>query len=116
MGWGIRIIIFTVAFVIGVVTAGLINPAVLAPSESLGIAELSEASGASLLVSCIDGNPTVEEAKGASGAVQVKCAKSEMRVVRSRPVLVPKDQSNVLSVPSGPIAASLSLWHPSTTH
>ena len=105
MGWGIRLSIFGVAFVTGVLVSSFLTPAVLAPGESIGTAELSHATGAWLVVSCVDGNPSIQEVKGTDGAVQVKCAKSEMRVVRSRPA--PPIRHDLGPI-SAPIAAALS--------
>src|ERR1051326_7929788 len=102
MGWGIRLMIFAVAFITGIAVSSIWTPAVLAPSESIGTAQLSHASGAWLVVSCLDGNPSIEELKGTEGAVQVKCAKSEMRVVRSRPA-PPVIHDNLFGPASVPI-------------
>src|SRR2546427_463860 len=105
MGWGFRVLIFTVAFVTGIAVANLVRPAVIAPEQWFGSAELSSTSGSSLVVSCADGNPSIAEVKGAQGAVELKCAKSEIRVVRLTPS-VPRREPR-FRVPSPPIAAAL---------
>jgi hypothetical protein len=88
MKWGIyRVVVFSLAFLVGTWVASALNPPVSATSDVSESAELSPNTGASLLVTCDDGNPTVEQVRGNDGALQVKCAKSQMHVVRSRPIL-----------------------------
>jgi hypothetical protein len=106
MGWGIRVTIFTVAFLTGVVVADFVNPVAPTPDESFGSTELSSASGSSLVVSCVDGSPSIQEVKGTEGAVRVKCSKSEMRVTRSRPA-IPKKIERRFGPFSPPIAAAI---------
>ena len=106
MGWGIRVLIFSVAFITGILVANFVGPTVTATNESFGDVELSSASGSSLVVSCVDGVPNIAEVKGVEGAVQLKCDKSEMRVVRSTPS-IPRLEPRFI-VPSPPIAAAVS--------
>ena len=86
MKWGkFRIIIFGVAFLFGIWIAGSVDPAVNAGGELKEVAELSPQTGASLVVTCDNGIPTVEQVQGTDGALQVKCTRSQMHVVKMGP-------------------------------
>jgi hypothetical protein len=105
MGWGIRLSIITAAFITGTIVGNFVSPAVLATGEAFSAADLSSAQGSSLVVTCIQGTPTIAEVRGSEGAVQVKCDKSAMRVLRSTPV-APRPQ-HLFSPWSAPIAAAI---------
>ena len=105
MGWGFRISIFTIAFITGMIVGNFVSPAVRAMDSASGTAELSSVEGSSLVVTCIQGNPTIAEVKGSGGAVQVTCDKSPMKVLRSMPV-APRPQHRFRPW-SAPIAAAM---------
>ena len=85
MVWGIfRITIFGVAFLLGAAIASLWNPLVV-PQAATDAAQLSGLTETSLLVTCDHGYPTVQQVQG-SGAVEVKCARSDMQIMQSPPV------------------------------
>ena len=81
MVWGfIRIGIFGVAFVIGLMLIGQLLPSVA--SKSLNMASLNERTGASLLVVCETGDMLIRRVETERGAVQLECAHSKIVVVR----------------------------------
>jgi len=103
MGWGVmRLVIFGAAFGAGAVLGGIWDTVFAPPSFSTE--ELSSRHGAMLVVACTDGNPMVERVTDDSGALQVKCEKSRMRVVRLGPPKGPSHSSAPVSSPSGPFA------------
>lgn len=106
MVWGIlRVAIFGVAFLIGTLAAGGWKTAAFAPAADPDSAELSNG-GASVVVSCLDGDPTVQHVSG-TAALEVKCSKSKMHIVHSeqRPV---QKRHQFKVTPSAPIAAVVS--------
>ena len=98
-----RVTIFGVAFLFGALIASLWNPLIGHQSKTEA-AELSGGKGTSLLVSCVQGSPVVQQIRGSSGAIEVKCATSDMQVVESKPV--PRREPRRTS--SSPIAALIS--------
>ncbi len=87
MVWRIlRITIFGVAFLFGTIAAGGWNPAVLAPAAAAESKELSN-TGATLVVSCAEGDPTVQHDFSA-GFLRVKC-ESRMRIIHTQPSPAP---------------------------
>src|SRR3954469_14288083 len=104
MKWGMyRLGIFSAAFLAGIWIAGTVNPSVKATGNVMEVAELSPSTGASLVVTCDAGNPTVEQVQGTDSALQVNCAKSQMHIVRSRPLL--RQSHPLLARPSVPFAS-----------
>ena len=111
MKWGMyRLLIFGMAFLVGTWVAGTVNPSVKANGTVGEVAELSPSTGASLVVTCDDGNPTVEQVRGNNGALQVKCAKSQMHVVRTGPVIRQNHPST--NRPAVPFASVLKPFQP----
>jgi hypothetical protein len=73
MVWGVfRVTIFLIAFLSGALLASFFP---LMGTASAGEAQLPGVGGTSLLVRCDEGIPTVE----------VKCARSDMQVVQTKP-------------------------------
>ena len=106
-----RLGIFSVAFLAGTWIAGTVNPSVKATGDVMEVAELSPSTGTSLVVTCDDGNPSVEEVRGNDGALQVKCVKSQMHIIRSRPLL--RQSHPLLARPTAPFASLMkpaSIW------
>ena len=102
MVWGvIRVAIFLVAFLCGALLASFF---LLMGTTSAGEAQLPGVGGTSLLVRCDDGVPTVQQLPGSTTAIEVKCARSDMRVVETKPA--PRRQRPLKSF--DPIAAFIS--------
>ena len=81
MRWGfVRLAIIGAAFLVGMMVAGYQNSAVLAPGPA--VTDLPASNGTSLVVACDIGDPTVEHVNGISGAVEVKCYRSQMHVTK----------------------------------
>jgi len=81
MVWGlIRIVLFTTAFIVGLVIIGPFKAT--AGSKSFNPQRLDEHMGASLVVACESGKVVVKRMQGASGAVQLECAESKIVVAR----------------------------------
>jgi hypothetical protein len=81
MVWGvIRITIFSIAFVVGLLVIG--PGGSTAGSKSFNIPRLNEHVGDSLVVACENGDVVLEHMGGKNGAVQLKCRQSKIVVVR----------------------------------
>ena len=81
MVWGLmRIVLFTIAFVVGMTVIGPFKMS--AGSKSFNPPRLDEHMGASLVVACESGNVVVKHMEGAHGAVQLECAQSKIVVAR----------------------------------
>jgi hypothetical protein len=102
MRWGvIRLVIIGSAFLVGMFV-GYPNSSVMAPGTSA--ADLPSTAGTSLVVTCEAGDPTVEHVMGITGAVEVKCVKSQMHVTRFGTSGPPELQAPARSFPSAPVA------------
>lgn len=102
MVWGIfRVTIFLIAFLCGALVASFFP---LMGTTAAGEAQLPGVGGTSLLVRCDEGIPTVQQLPGSTTAIEVKCARSDMRVVESKPT--PRRQRPPR--PFDPIAAFIS--------
>src|SRR5262245_36415380 len=83
MVWGVfRVTIFLIAFLCGALLASFFP---LMGTTAAGEAQLPGVGGTSLLVRCDDGIPTVQQLPGSTTAIQVKCARSDMKFVETRP-------------------------------
>jgi hypothetical protein len=109
MVWGVfRVTIFLIAFLCGALVASFFP---LMGTTAAGEAQLPGVGGTSLLVRCEEGIPTVQQLPGSTTAIEVKCARSDMQVVETKPA--PRRQRP--SRPFDPIAAYISnllLRHP----
>jgi hypothetical protein len=83
MVWGVfRVTIFLIAFLSGALLASFFP---LMGTASAGEAQLPGVGGTSLLVRCDEGIPTVQQLRGSTTAIEVKCARSDMQVVQTKP-------------------------------
>src|SRR5262245_9634925 len=83
MVWGVfRVAIFVIAFLCGALLASFFP---LVGTTEAGSAHLPGVRGTSLLVSCDEGSPTVQPLPGSTTAIEVKCARSDMQVVETKP-------------------------------
>jgi hypothetical protein len=108
MTWGItRIMLFSLAFLFGTLITRTLDPKWNAGAMVTETTELSTSSGSTLVVTCDSGNPIVEQVAGTEGALKVKCAASQMRVVRSRRQRIPNPVQSLKRVPASPVAAGI---------
>jgi len=84
--------------------AGYQNSAVLAPGPA--VTDLPAANGTSLVVACDMGDPTVEHVSGISGAVEVKCDRSQMHVTKFGIPASPAIEAPGHTGPSTPVATN----------
>jgi hypothetical protein len=81
MVWGlIRIVLFTIAFVVGITVIGPFGAS--AGSKSFNPPRLDEHMGTSLVVACESGNVVVRHMGGTHDAVRLECAESKIVVAR----------------------------------
>src|SRR5262245_11976538 len=99
MVWGVfRVTLFLIAFLCGALLASFFP---LMGTTAAGEAQLPGVGGTSLLVTCDEGSPTVQQLKGSTTAIEVKCAQSDMQVIETKPA--PRRQKP--QRPFDPIAA-----------
>jgi hypothetical protein len=80
MVWGmIRITIFSIAFMVGLLVIGPLGST--AGSKSFHITRLNEHVGDSLVVACENGDVVLEHVRGKTSVVQLKCSQSKIVVV-----------------------------------
>jgi hypothetical protein len=83
MVWGVfRVTIFVIAFLCGALLASFFP---LMGTSAAGEAQLPGVGGTSLLVTCDEGSPTVQQLRGSTSVIEVKCALSDMQVVETKP-------------------------------
>ena len=84
MVWGVfRVTIFVIAFLCGALLASFFP--LIGTTTAAGEAQLPGVGGTSLLVTCDEGSPTVQQLPGSTTAIEVKCARSDMKVVETKP-------------------------------
>ena len=109
MVWGFfRVTIFLIAFLCGALLASFFP---LMGTNAAGEAQLPGVGGTSLLVRCDEGIPTVQKLPGSTTAIEVKCARSDMQVVETKPT--PRRQRPPrLFDPIAAFVSNLLFWQP----
>lgn len=83
MVWGyLRLTLFTMAFLIGLVVTGWLGMGPVSASSGSDLPRLGQAAGTSLVVVCDEGKVIVTPVADNKGAVHLQCLQSKMRVVR----------------------------------